>query len=754
MSNLFFGRSEEADVFAPASILGVEVTRPNGSGRVWLEGSTAPTMLYGKAGSGASDLIEALRGLFGGMAVDAMVRCFVRLPDTVLGGPAERDYELTALSAQALGVDEDVVSGAAFQEAVSLAAAGRSWRGALAAPVAAGFREFCRDTLLNETDLMPVCDALGLPLGREEIGEIITTECQVHGRPWQEVALLWLALTVAYEGGVGETPYAEVVGMGGSGGLPIEAMRELAASRIVCLSPNGVDRPSWSLTLAARLSDETPALVRLRDETRRAFLPVVRQADPSATSSCDLVRLCGLIEGEWQENWREAEAPSRLLAGVADLPWLLSPPEETTHPYISANHVEAVSVDRPIPGWPRLVELDRSFDIGAWVRSRMEGLFRSSEVWPARSSDTRSVAAKLEDHFDWASDIRDVPVYNPSGSEDDEREPDGRVSVAWSGPSADRLDLTIEFPALERLSESATGYGEQLKGLGVGLGGLRLRLAEDLSSWMVGVPASLEALDEASGSWVAVEDLSEPQKSLVCMAIRIGEETEATHVTTPVFIANGSEEGIGSDISALIQGRLAELPGPSYVSSGSPVAIRSSMYRLLHVSRSHDGSVTVERADLAGDPSEVATRLGVDLADVLASKDLVVVVDRPVDGLVVEELMRGEPELGRLLIKDGCGLGIAELMSLEVLDLRGSDLVGQIPGATPGGAGSVGAGAVDVEHTPAEVRKVMAGLDELPGSLVDLHEAVLVAAGAAGFNRWASSPVDVTGERDTVSRDG
>ena len=69
------------------TILGIEVLLPNSMGRIWLEGASGLHLLYGRNGAGKSTLLNALRDFFKGQQSDARVRCFMRLPDSVLGGP-------------------------------------------------------------------------------------------------------------------------------------------------------------------------------------------------------------------------------------------------------------------------------------------------------------------------------------------------------------------------------------------------------------------------------------------------------------------------------------------------------------------------------------------------------------------------------------------------------------------------------------------------------------------------------------------
>ena len=69
------------------TILGIEVLLPNSMGRIWLEGAEGLHLLYGRNGSGKSTVLNALRSFFMGQSTSETVRCFMRLPDSILEGP-------------------------------------------------------------------------------------------------------------------------------------------------------------------------------------------------------------------------------------------------------------------------------------------------------------------------------------------------------------------------------------------------------------------------------------------------------------------------------------------------------------------------------------------------------------------------------------------------------------------------------------------------------------------------------------------
>ena len=156
-----------------------------------------------------------------------------------------------------------------LQEVVAYKDRNNAWNAALASPWARQALDNFHDDV-TDTDELRVClRALGIERSDEWIHEFCTAEVEhwhqnllSHG--WEEFVRLALALVFFYDcNSFAQLPYAlELIKLkSDDGGLPAAAIRELAASRLICLTEQSSG--TWTVTAAARLSDDTPNLTRL-----------------------------------------------------------------------------------------------------------------------------------------------------------------------------------------------------------------------------------------------------------------------------------------------------------------------------------------------------------------------------------------------------------------------------------------------------------------------------------------------------------
>jgi hypothetical protein len=206
---------------------------------------------------------------------------------------------------------------------------------------------------------------------------------------------------------------------------------------------------------------------------------------------------------------------------------------------------------------------------------------------------------------------------------------------------------------LEGLVGQVRQFGELLPLLSIGLGGLRLEPDWNPASLLEGVPAELMALDEPSGEWVSMEELSDAQQRWVGNALAIGQALETGHAV--VLVGDEADAGVHVKASMSIFGTLSGLPGVGFVTSHSPTALRTPRVRLLHVCRDIDGKVSVGPAGLSSDVAAVALELGVDVTDLLATKYLTVIVEGMHDKIVLDGILEGEGCLERMVIIEGRG---------------------------------------------------------------------------------------------------
>jgi energy-coupling factor transporter ATP-binding protein EcfA2 len=680
-----------------STMLGIEILLPDPEpsvglprhrGRIWLEGASGLHLLYGKNGSGKSTVLRALADLFEGRRSEAEVRCFVQL-----------DKGLPKKDSEALGGNEygELIPTARWEEFFRLAAH--------------SFEKHCRREWPDEPHRAEFLSFAGIPgdplflsddlIGDEEelMRKILDQDLESHwtalGRSgWEMIARYFLQLrvlrdcSVAVDGMDGESYAGDMIYLTGTtydtdGGPLPGAIGEMAASRIIRFSPTGTDHPSWSIELAARLSEDTPCLRQIWSETQDALRGYLCRISPDAANSdADLARACELVlfnEPEWDtERDTLHEVPTGLLASKENIATMFGVLPESEHGLISTGIWQSgMAPVEFIPGWPTLLRLDDSIDPNDWVTDSFIDLF-SDKTYPwlsdARRPSLSDESARVLEGFagqgeSWTttngpnkgrersegSYLRDSLLRKLSmeGVENVDVRVSEEVYVTWAGRSAPHLSAIAELPELEELRERVSRFGELLPRLKIGLGGLRLEPDWELPSWLKGTPARLEALDQPSDEWVGTAELSEAQQRWVANALTIGAAKEGG--SEIVVIADEADAGVHVTASTSIFRTLSELPGIGFASSHSPTALRTPLARLLHVHRNADGNVTVGPAGLASDAKVSADKLGVDLIDLLATRYLTVIVEGAHDRAVLEGILDGEDHLDRMLIIEGRG---------------------------------------------------------------------------------------------------
>ena len=683
-------------------MLGIEILLPDPEpsvglprhrGRIWLEGASGLHLLYGKNGSGKSTVLRALADLFEGRRSEAEVRCFVQLDE----GLPKKDPK--ALDGNKYG---EVIPTARWEEFFRLAAHSfehrirSQWFDGPYDQSSWGFGSVLKFAGFDSEEVDPRTNTT---LFEKIILQDLTEHWTALGRSgWEMIARFFLALGVqedcilandgmwaeSYAGSrlVNHAP-AERWGLTG-GPLP-GAIGEMAASRILRFSPTGTDHPSWSIELAARLSEDTPCLRRIWSETqdgvREHFCRVNQEA---RNSEADLAKVCELLMFDERDNTMNRDTllyvPTTLLASKENIKVMFGVLPESEHGLISTGIWESgMTPVEFIPGWPTLLRLDDSIDLNDWVTDSFIDLFsdktgpwRSDAHRPSLSDESKRVlegfAGQGETLTTWGgpncskgrettegSELRNSLLRKLSieGVETASEQASEEAYVTWAGRSAPHLSAIAELPELEELREKISRFGELLPRLKIGLGGLRLEPDWKLPSWLKGTPARLEALDQPSDEWVGTAELSEAQQRWVANALTIGVAQEGG--SEIVVIADEADAGVHVTASTSIFRTLSELPGIGFASSHSPTALRTPLARLLHVHRNADGNVTVGPAGLASDAKVSADKLGVDLIDLLATRYLTVIVEGAHDRAVLEGILDGEDHLDRMLIIEGRG---------------------------------------------------------------------------------------------------
>jgi hypothetical protein len=570
------------------TILGIEVLLPNSMGRIWLEGAGGLHLLYGRNGAGKSMLLNALRDFFKGQQSQARVRCFMRLPDEVLGGPIgptdiSRDADdliTTVIQSNEFslhsdapisvardllkiqleideGIDADEFAlndfsdseyrylrehpltdemRASFQKMVYRLHCENLWRHVLVDQWATSCLQQARAVELGQS-LDHCLKVVDVERTEEWIEMFASREAgwshNLLTNGWEEFVRLAL-LSVFSEDALYSLPYADDLLAGqGDGGVVAPAIQEVAASRLLCIEAK-IGR--WVVSPAAKLSDDTPNLNQLWTETQEALRSELLRHNPhAAKSDRELAATYRLIRSTVNvDQIFELLVPSGLFGRRQNtFDYLMTEDGPPDHPYVAIQTAGyTVSLERRLPGWPVVVDCDDPLDPDSWITTRFTALFGSEPQNPPLPDP---FLAEVIGHL--VDDEEDRPDETAVGNElknrwlmgsvkSDSTSDSSDTSLLWLGPSASSLETVAEFPEFDALRGKVAEYGKLLPKLSIGLGELRVESNPRLPAWIDGRPARLEALDLPTGNWVQIGDLSDAQRRWVAIAIQIGEARE------------------------------------------------------------------------------------------------------------------------------------------------------------------------------------------------------------------------------------
>ncbi len=695
-----------------------EVGLPADRGRVWLDGESGLQLFYGKNGSGKSTVLKALAAFFDGRKSDTDVRGFIRIDDQDREESATRfssrgqwmanSWEEFAQVMMHQAKDNFHSQAHEFRHhPMGLKHGDQSWMEPLLEAI--GMSEDSAEWFLSTT--LPSQPTLG---SDETYWSLALRALSAHlllMDYWYCDDADLRELYIAGLWGVDDSSVAATSLLTGVFG-------EFRNSGIVSLTPTGDHtRGNWAVGLAAQMSSDTPCIRRIWDESKAVITSFVQEFSPDARDSEeDLARAVALCFSHFNRSARYVniwEAEEDLFEGLRTslfcslenielmsglVPWpqhgLVAPASMTKSPLIPDGGVELIDSSRATmlpPWWPVLVDLDTTRDPDQWVEETFREIFvevdhrgrpypyserHSHEFVNELNEDEKRVLDGFEGQGsevtwnrgsdnEWTSTTgTDMRKRIKPVDSHRERQPasfpnrEDQTDLRWTGSEAARLRGNFdEFPQLDEFSNRVSKFGGALQQIGLGLGGIRLKVEPRLSTWLDGHLAYLEVLDEPSGTWVDLDQLSEAQHRWVGHILAIGEAVEeANQSERPVVvIADEADGGVHVTASTSVLHYLSGLHGVAYASSHSPTALRTPRARLRHVYRDKGGAVAVTSAVVAGDAQASANRLGVDLLDVLATKYLAVMVEGLHDKVAIEGLFKDEPILDRTLIIEARG---------------------------------------------------------------------------------------------------
>ena len=695
-----------------------EVGLPADRGRVWLDGESGLQLFYGKNGSGKSTVLKALADFFAGRKGDADVRGFIRIEDQDSGIPSTdptawpghrmmKSWEELALVMMVQARDN-------FHSQVEVFYAHAMSR--LYEPDDLSWAEPLLEAVGMSEDIAEWFFSPGASMDWTSEPDEAYWNCALSALSAHVLLMdYWYGdnelreMYIAGLWGVDDSSVADTSLLTGLFG-------ELRNSGIVSLTPTGDHtRGNWAVGLAAQMSSDTPCMRRIWDESKAAITSFVHDFSPDARDSEeDLARAVALCLSRFKRSARFKniwsleeemflELRTRLFCSFENIELMFGLVPWPQHGLVTPASLEAGQLipdgyrlrdgRREMllpPWWPVLVDLDATRDPDQWVEETFREIFVEldylGQLYPYRKRHSHEFVIELNedekrvlDGFkgqgeertwktrtgkktstsgtDMRDDILPLRSHHDTGlwrgpSREDQ------TNLLWTGDEAAHLRGDFgEFPQLDELSARVSKFGGALQQIGLGLGGIRLKVEQHFTTWLDGHPVYLEVLDEPSGTWVDLDQLSEAQRRWVGHILAIGEAVdEANQLERPVVvIADEADGGVHVTASTSVLHYLSGLHGVAYASSHSPTALRTPRARLRHVYRDKGGAVAVTSAVVSGDAQASANRLGVDLLDVLATKYLAVMVEGLHDKVAIEGLFKDEPILDRTLIIEARG---------------------------------------------------------------------------------------------------
>lgn len=374
-------------------------------------------------------------------------------------------------------------------------------------------------------------------------------------------------------------------------GLVNAAAAEIESGRLICLEPAGsAGKPSWKLRLAAKIDRDTAA----GELYRRSALAI--------------------------EDFDAGRLPADVMEHINFTSDCCGEPEVYRDQYIVADCVGSAlfsSAREALATGDHDSERSPFAPVGSvWSSMFIDCLPIDTTVFsPARSS--QGVIDRYLDH--------------------------ARTAVAgWSGTilvSAQQREqsVSVAVDAVDRLNEELDSWSDRLRVAGATVDGVRLAVGGSIDRVLFGGLLKLEARDRTSGRWLPVDTMSPSQRFWVGFVLDLLLRGDLSRT---VCLVDDVPAGIDRrSIKSLLRFLDAKLP-VIVVASHAPATLRSATGIVRQLRRSGNGRLTVHGVGPCRDPRELATTLGVAVTDALNLLAAVLVVDGPVERVLVDELVR------------------------------------------------------------------------------------------------------------------
>jgi hypothetical protein len=589
-------------------LLGVEVIFEgtfSARGSFWVPFEPGLTALYGRNGAGKTTVLEGVRAALSGVKKLGMsTRLYLRLlaTDDEMRQSNERSTSefLERLQSFQEKIERVEVSESLNLEEEDSEVVARlpAWTSARHPPGGWFFRKligavpkgaefFDEERMLFGTGEVPGWSYPGPQLTREQIDAEEWAEFQFPS--WTQIVRLLLLGNAAMD----EAERERHLGDGGSNVNPVNEdvytlCSELEASRILSFESNGDEsQPRWILRLAAQVSGKTAGARVLEnsinilddDDNVKTDERLKEHIDHKLTTAGDLLERDNVVLASVLGSTLLRERARRELSDVGS--GVLAPFAPVGREW------STVVIDR-LPVLVKAVGPDGDCDALA----------------------SRFVRASASPH--WS----------------------GSLSVVHE----DGVDLVdAALPNIDWANEMLEELAQKIRGLEVGISGMRLSLTGGLQRALSGGMLTFEVQDSLTGKWLFVHDLSAAQRSWVAFVLSLMGWIEADRT---VLVADEVDRGLSERAVAPMMMLLESLYPITLFATHSPAALRSGIGKVLHVQRDRDGAIRLSSPSGVGSTREISDRLGISAAELLTFLQVVVMVEGEHDRIIFESLLR------------------------------------------------------------------------------------------------------------------
>lgn len=374
-------------------------------------------------------------------------------------------------------------------------------------------------------------------------------------------------------------------------GLVNAAAAEIESARLICLEPAGSEgKPSWRLRLAAKIERDTAAGELYRrsalaiEDFDAGRLPADVMEHINFTSDC-----CGEPE-VYRDHYIIADCVGSALFSSAREALATGDLDSERSPFAPVGSVwSSIFIDR--------------LPIDTTVFS------------PARNSQV-----VIDLYLDHAR----AAVAGRSGT------------VLVSAQQREQ-SVSVAVDALDQLNGELDLWSHRLRVAGATVDGVRLAAGGSIDRALFGGLLTLEARDRTSGRWLPVDAMSPSQRFWVGFVLDLLLRGDLTRT---VCLVDDVPTGIDRrSLKSLLRFLDANLP-VIVVASHALDTLRSVTGTLRQLRRSENGGLTVSGVGPCRGPHELATTLGLAVTDALSLLAAVLVVDGPVERVIIDELVR------------------------------------------------------------------------------------------------------------------